>query len=447
VTTFRCAAAWIGASVVADVDITAGVDGRISAVGPIDPSALDVVGLPGVVLPGFANAHSHAFHRALRGHTHGDGGTFWTWRDRMYRVARLLDPDGYYRLARAVYGEMVLAGVTCVGEFHYVHHQPGGAPYADPNAMGEALRHAARDAGLRLTLLDTCYVAGGLGADGHLPLVADQLRFSDGDVHGWAGRWAALDADSTTRIGAALHSVRAVPREQVPALVEAVGGLPLHVHLSEQIAENTACLAAYGVTPAQLLDEAGALGPTTTAVHATHLTDDDIARLGRTGTFSCFCPTTERDLADGIGPALELLGAGSPLCLGSDQHAVIDLIEEARALEMHERLVSHERGRKQPPELMTALTEQGHRSLGWSDAGSIAEGMRADLVAVRLDTVRTAGTLPDQVLLSAYAADIDTVVVDGRVVVSEGRHRSIDVPAELADEIGALWRADAVGPR
>jgi cytosine/adenosine deaminase-related metal-dependent hydrolase len=178
-------------------------------------------------------------------------------------------------------------------------------------------------------------------------------------------------------------------------------------------------------------------------VHATHLTDDDVQRLGRTRTYSCFCPTTERDLADGIGPALALLGAGSPLCLGSDQHAVVDLIEEARALEMHERLVSHERGRKQPPELMTALAENGHSSLGWPDAGRIATGMRADLVAVRLDTVRTAGTLPDQVLLSAFASDVDTVIVDGRVTVRNGRHTSIDVAGELAAEIGALWRADA----
>jgi formiminoglutamate deiminase len=441
VTVYRCGHAWIGDGVVTDVDVAV-IDGRIVAVGPVDPAATDVVTLPGVVLPGFANAHSHAFHRALRGRTHGDGGTFWTWRDRMYRVARLLDPDSYYRLARAVYGEMVLAGVSCVGEFHYVHHQPGGTPYADPNAMGEAVRAAAHDAGLRLTLLDTCYVAGGLGPRGHLPLVPDQERFSDGDADGWSRRWSALRDDDTTLVGAAIHSVRAVPREQLSVVVDAVRERPLHVHLSEQVAENDACLAAYGVTPTQLLDDAGALGRTATAVHATHLTDDDIVRLGRTRTFSCFCPTTERDLADGIGPALELLGAGSPLCLGSDQHAVIDLIEEARALEMHERLISHERGRKQPPELMTALSANGHRSLGWADAGSIEPGMRADLVAVRLDTVRTAGTLPDQVLLAAFAADVDTVVIDGRVVASGGVHAAMDVATELAGEIGALWRAD-----
>ena len=216
-------------------------------------------------------------------------------------------------------------------------------------------------------------------------------------------------------------------------------GRPLHVHLSEQTAENDACLAAYGLTPTALLDDAGALSPRTTAVHATHLTDADVAALGRTTTYSCFCPTTERDLADGIGPAPALAAAGSPLCLGSDQHAVIDLLEEARALEMHERLVSHERGRKQPPELMTALADNGHRSLGWTDAGRLEAGMRADLVAVRLDTLRTAGSLPEQVLLSAYAADVDTVVVDGEVVVSGGRHTRYDVAAELHQSITALW--------
>ena len=438
-TRFRASAAWVGAQIATDVDIVTGDDGRITSVGPLDPAAHDAQQLPGVVLPGFANAHSHAFHRALRGRTHGDGGTFWTWRDRMYRVARTLDPDSYYALARATFGEMVLSGVTCVGEFHYVHHSPEGTPYADPNAMGEAVRHAARDAGLRLTLLDTCYLSGGLTAQGHLPLSPDQRRFGDVDADRWAARVQLLSEDATTRIGAAIHSVRAVPRDAIPVVVDAVGRRPLHVHLSEQKAENDASLGHYGLTPTELLDDGGALGARTTAVHATHLTATDIATLGRTRTSSCFCPTTERDLADGIGPALELLGAGSPLCLGSDQHAVIDLIEEARALEMHERLISHERGRKQPPELVTALTANGHRALGWNDAGRIEVGMRADLVAVRLDSVRTVGSLPDQILLSAFAADIDTVVVDGRVVVSGGAHRSLDVARELHASIQQVW--------
>jgi cytosine/adenosine deaminase-related metal-dependent hydrolase len=173
-----------------------------------------------------------------------------------------------------------------------------------------------------------------------------------------------------------------------------------------------------------LLAEAGALGPLTSAVHATHLTDHDIALLGTSHTTSCFCPTTERDLADGIGPARELHDAGSDLSLGSDQHAVIDLIEEARALEMHERLASRQRGRFTPGQLVDALTVNGHRSLGWNDAGRIEVGARADLVAIRLDSVRTSGSEPGQILLSATASDVDTVIVDGTVIISGGQHAS-----------------------
>lgn len=437
-TVLRAAHAWVGEGVVPDVDITV-AHGVITAVAPVVPETRADIELPGVVLPGFANAHSHAFHRALRGRTHGDGGTFWTWRDRMYRLAAVLDPDRYHALARAVYAEMALAGVACVGEFHYVHHAPDGTAYADPNAMGEALRAAAHDAGIRLTLLDTCYLSGGLGADGHTPLAPEQRRFTDGTAAAWAERVSLLRGDGATRIGAAIHSVRAVPRDELATVVAADADWPLHVHLSEQPAENEACLAAYGVTPTALLDSAGALSARTTAVHATHLTDDDVARLGRSRTFSCFCPTTERDLADGIGPAPALLEAGSPLCLGSDQHAVIDLVEESRALEMHERLVSNRRGTFAPSTLIDALALEGHRSLGWTDAGRIEPGMRADLVAVRLDTVRTAGSLPEQVLLSASAPDIDTVVIDGRVVVSGGAHTSVDVADELGRTIGSLW--------
>lgn len=403
----------------------------------------DATRLPGVVLPGLANCHSHAFHRALRGRTHRGGSTFWTWREGMYRVAAALDPDSYLALARATYAEMALAGITAVGEFHYLHHAPGGAPYDDPNAMGAALIQAAADAGIRLTLLDTCYLAGGLGRDGHLPLGPEQLRFTDGSAARWAERVAALagtpiDPDGV-RIGAAVHSVRAVPRDALAVVAEAAAGRPLHVHLSEQPAENEAAVGYYGRTPTDLLDGAGVLGPATTAVHATHLTASDIAALGRTGTTSCFCPTTERDLADGIGPARALLDAGSGLSLGTDQHAVIDLIEEARALEMHERLSTRQRGRFTPAQLLAAATR--HDTLGWADAGALAAGHRADLVAIRLDGPRTAGVDPAQILLAASAADVDTVVVDGRPVVTAGRHRLGDVGDLLRTAIEPLWRA------
>ncbi len=413
-------------------------DGRFTAVTTGVPAAdvSDAVRLPGVVLPGFANAHSHAFHRALRGRSHGGGGSFWTWREQMYAVSARLTPDSMLALARATYAEMALAGITTVGEFHYLHHAPDGRSYDDPNAMGEALRQAAAEAGIRLTLLDTCYLAGGLTSGGHLPLDEHQRRFADADVDAWGARAAAMPESDGLRRGVAIHSVRAVPASQLPTVLEAGAGRPVHIHVSEQPAENEACASFYGRTPTGLLHDAGALGPATTAVHATHLTDPDIGLLADAGSSVCFCPTTERDLADGIGPARRLADAGVTLSLGSDQHAVTDLLEEARGMESDERLASMQRGRFTPAELLDALSR--HDGLGW-DSGRLQVGTRADLVAVRLDTVRTAGVLPDQVVMAAGAADVHTVVVDGRTVVEDGQHRIGDVGRALFDAIAPLW--------
>ncbi|WP_326555227.1 formimidoylglutamate deiminase [Micromonospora sp. NBC_01813] len=394
--------------------------------------------LAGVTLPGLANAHSHAFHRALRGRTHDDRGSFWTWRDRMYAVAGRLDPDTYLALARAVYAELALAGVTCVGEFHYLHHDPQGRPYAEVNVMADALAQAAADAGIRITLLDTCYLTAGV--DG-APLAGVQRRFGDADAAAWAQRAQAwTPTGHHVRVGAAIHSVRAVPASELPVVADwaAQRAAPLHVHLSEQPAENAACLARHGRTPTALLADAGALGPATTAVHATHLTDADVALLGDAGAGVCLCPTTERDLADGIGPAGPLSAAGVPLSLGSDSHAVIDLFEEARAVEMHERLRTGRRGHYSPAELLAMATEAGHAALGWADAGRIAVGARADLVTVALDSVRTAGVDPAGLVFAATAADVTDVVVDGRPVVADGRHLHVDVPAELTAAIRAV---------
>ncbi len=391
--------------------------------------------LPGLTLPGFANTHSHAFHRALRGRTQRERGTFWTWRERMYAVAERLDPDGYFALARATYREMVAAGMTSVGEFHYLHHQPDGSPYADPNAMSHALVAAAQEAGIRLTLLDTCYLSAGFGE----PPQGVQRRFSDGDVGAWAERASARNATDATRLGAAIHSVRAVPAEAMPTVADWSAGRPLHVHVSEQVGENQACVAAYARTPVEVLLDHGVLGPLTTAVHATHLSEDDVAHLAGTQTYAGFCPTTERDLGDGIGPSTRLRDAGVRLTLGSDSHAVVDPFEEMRALELDERLATQQRGHWRAADLLTAATSDGHASLGWDDAGAIAVGQRADLVTIDTGTPRTAGTGADEhtAVFAATAADVTQVVVDGRVVMRQGDAEAVGRELDLA--IGREW--------
>jgi formiminoglutamate deiminase len=429
--------AWLGGDTVA-AGVTIDVDGdRITAVQPgvsEPPSA--ATRLAGLTLPGMANSHSHAFHRVLRGATQIGIGSFWTWREQMYEAAARLTPESYHRLATAVFAEMALAGITCVGEFHYVHHDVTGIPYDDPNAMGAALIDAAGAAGIRITLLDTCYLHGGIGVE----LDPVQRRFGDGDALGWATRASALDAltSATARIGAAIHSVRAVD----PTSAEVVGAwaadrdAPLHSHVSEQPAENEQCVAAYGVTPVGLLQHHGLLGERFTAVHGTHLTDTDVTLLGASRSTVCLCPTTERDLADGIGPARALRDAGSTLALGSDSHAVIDLFEEARAVEHHERLASLVRGNHDAPSLLRAATTNGHASLGWPEAGRLAVDALADLCTVRLDSVRLAGVhrehLLESVVFAATAADVDHVMVGGEVIVRDGAHVRIDVAGELA---------------
>jgi formiminoglutamate deiminase len=355
----------------------------------------------------------------------------------MYAVAAVLTPDTYYALARATYAEMALAGVTCVGEFHYLHHDVGGKPYSSANVMSEVLVQAASDAGLRVTLLDACYLGGGIGK----PLEGPQLRFGDGDAEAWAERVSSFRPVRDAVVGAAIHSVRAVPADQLGAVVAWAQGKPLHVHLSEQVAENEACLELYGRTPAGLLADHGALGPLTTAVHATHLTEGDIVLLGASRTNVCMCPTTERDLADGIGPARSLASAGSPLSLGSDSHAFIDLLEEARAVELDERLATQRRGHWPAADLLRAATADGYASLGRSTGGRLEVGALADLVTVSTDSVRTAGTGPvlERALFAATAADVREVVVDGRRVVSGGRHLLVDdVPGQLARSIAAV---------
>jgi len=439
-----CEHAWLGGDR-AEAGVVLEIEGdRIVAVETgADAAPADADRVDGLVLPGLVNAHSHAFHRALRGRTHGERGSFWSWREQMYRLAATLTPDSYRALATATYAEMALAGITTVGEFHYLHHGPGGAPYDEPNAMSDVLSDAAEGAGIRLTLLDTCYLHGGIGTE----LDDVQRRFSDGSVERWAERVEAVDAGGAAMVrrGAAIHSVRAVEPDEMAVIAgwATARDACLHAHVSEQPAENEACLAAYGATPVTVLDRAGALGPRFTAVHATHVTDDDIRRLGASGSSVCICPTTERDLADGIGLAGPSAAAGARLCVGSDSHAVIDLFEETRGIELDERLATGERGHHLGVELLAAATCGGAVALGWTEAGSLAPGGLADLVALRLDSVRVAGTdadnLVDTAVFVATAADVRDVMVGGRWVVRDGRHVTLDVPALLASAIAEAW--------
>lgn len=414
-TTYWCERAWLGRAGFVD-GVVVEIEGcRISSVTRGPPPG-DAERLIGMTIPGFANCHSHAFHRALRGRTQRQRGDFWTWRETMYGVADRLDPDTYYALALATYREMAVTGITAVGEFHYLHHGADGLRYDDANAMGCAVIAAAHDAGIRITLLDACYLSSGFGDAPQ----GVQRRFSDGTVEAWADRVSSLDAgaDAGVVIGAAIHSVRAVPHTALVDVAAALSSAPLHVHLSEQAAENAACLERHGCTPTQLLADSGVLTERLSAVHATHLTAGDIALLGNAACFAAFCPTTERDLADGIGQSRALADAGVTLTLGSDSHAVIDMHEEMRAVELDERLQSQRRGHWQAAELLTAATADGHRSLGFPDAGRIEAGAWADLVTLATDSPRTAGTGRDAetVVFAATAADVTSVIASGRPI-------------------------------
>jgi formiminoglutamate deiminase len=316
--------------------------------------------------------------------------------------------------------------------------------------MGRALAAAAAEAGLRMTLLDTCYLSGGLDGSGPLALGPEQVRFGDGDGAGWAERVSSFGLDAHgmisphVRAGAAIHSVRAVPREQMGPVVAWAHryGAPLHVHMSEQVAENEACVACYGSSPTRVLEEAGAIGPRTSVVHATHVTASDMTLLGECQASACICPTTERDLGDGLAPSLDLAAAGCRLTLGSDSHAVIDMLEEARGVEYCERLARRSRGVFTAAALLDAATSAGHASLGWPDAGEIAPGAWADLVTVSLDSVRTAGSVGtplETAVFAATAADVRSVVTGGRDIVKDGVHLLIpDVPAQLSAAIRAV---------
>ena len=400
--------AWLGQvaeNVLIDVH-----DGRITKVTEGMPRPAAAIDLRGFTVPGFANAHSHAFQIALRGKTQEVDGDFWEWRKKMYELAAILTPDSMHKLALEAYREMANAGITAVGEFHYVHHRPDGGRYDDPNAMGAALIAAASEVGIRITLIDACYLYGGLGKK---PLEGAQVRFGDGDAASWANRVEVLKDSPGVRIGAAIHSVRAVDPLAMRAIsaFARIKNRPLHLHLAEQPAEVEECMHAFEVTPTMLCSREEVLGAGTTAVHAIELNKDDVVLLGRYGTHVCVCPTTERDLGDHVGPTKALADHGAALCLGSDSNAVIDLFEEARGVELDQRRAIGKRGLHKPAELLGAATRGGMQSLGW-DAGELAAGRLADFVTVRLEDPD-----PSRLIFASSARDVINVVVGGRTIV------------------------------
>ncbi|HTP52541.1 MAG TPA: formimidoylglutamate deiminase [Anaeromyxobacteraceae bacterium] len=442
------------------------VDGAIAAVGEPEVGCQWVRLRGKAILPGLVSAHSHAFQRAIRGRTEvrlPGKSDFWSWRDAMYRAASVLDPEDMYAAARMTFHEMVRAGVTAVGEFHYLQRDPNGRTYDDPDLLAKQVMRAAREVGIRITLLRAAYARG---RPGEAPVPA-QRRFidqSEDQVLESLLRLADFAAgDAGASVGLAPHSVRACPAEwiRVLSLEARRRAWPLHVHLAEQPAEVEQCRAEHGVTPTGLLERLGVLQPGFTAVHAIHLTPEDVGLLGRARVTVCACPTTERDLGDGIVPARELLDAGCGLALGSDSNVQIDLLEEARALEGHLRLERLTRGVLADESgeaggldglarrLYGFASAGGMRSLGLP-GGQLAPGEPADFVVVDLEDASVAGTsAPDllpTVLFSGARSAVRDVYVGGDPVVSggasaPGRTPGEEVAREFRATMRKLWAA------
>ena len=374
-----------------------------------------------------ANVHSHAFQRYLRGRVQrrdlSRDDTFWTWRERMYDLALEMDLDALEAAARLTFVECLESGYTAIGEFHYVHHDRAGRPYADPVATSKAMIRAARQTGIRLTLLWTTYARGGFDT----PLSDRQARFaceSTDQVE------RALDAllpevdGQRIALGLALHSVRAVPRAWLAPLSEVARsrGLPIHAHVSEQPAEVQACKTATGLSPVMLLEQEGVLGPDFTAVHATWLDDQDLSTLASSGSHVCLCPTTECDLGDGVPRSAELYALGVPLCVGSDSHAVIDPFTELRMVEYQARAATGRRCVLVDAEgaVAPALQRVGH------DNGYRALTLSAQGDCVHLDpNARALEAVEDWASAALFAGHpglVSKVEVDGQVLVLDGRH-------------------------
>jgi len=388
-------------------------EGRIVEVGP----AMDGERLPGRALaPGFVNDHSHAFQRGLRGMVERiepsrPNDDFWTWRETMYALAGSLTPDSIREASEHCFQEMLSAGYTTVTEFHYVHHQPDGTPYEDPNLLAKAVTEAAENAGIRLLLLPTAYARGGIP------------RFRDARLAGFLERVDVLREWATERpmveVGAAAHSVRAAPRDWLEGLAEYAvrHELPLHIHADEQPREIEECIEEHGLRPIELLAESGFLGPQTTIVHATHADEGELELLAEHGASVCACPTTEGNLGDGFLPAERILRRGIRLYIGSDSHARVDPFEELREIETNARRLSGRRN---------VLVDSGEVSptpyllrAGWGvdglKAGDPADFVELDLTHPSLADVAAEG-LPSALVFGAGSGVVAGTWVAGERV-------------------------------
>jgi formimidoylglutamate deiminase len=347
----------------------------------------------------------------------------------MYHAAAHLEPEEVYDVARMAFLEMLLSGTTTVGEFHYLHNASGGSPYDDPNLLSKQVIAAAKSVGIRIVLLRSAYLRSGY----ELPPDPGQIRFYESAAQ-FIKNMEALTAATDVPVGVAPHSLRAVPLRELQQIVEWTRErkLPLHMHVAEQIAENEACLREYGLTPLALLGREGLLGPDFTAVHAIHISAEEIALLARSGATVCSCPTTERNLGDGVIVADQVMREGIGIALGSDSQAQIDPLEDARELEYHLRLDREQRaildqigGRTLASRLFDCATVNGARSLG-VNAGDFSAGSMADFFTVDLDDLSIAGHSGEDLLpLLVFSLDrtaIRDVVVNGRWVVRDGRH-------------------------
>jgi len=403
--------------------------GRIIGVREPDSSE-KVIRLAGrAMLPGLVNAHSHAFQRSFRGTTEqrrDRRDDFWSWREAMYRAAGRLSTRDLYRVARMAFLEMALSGITTVGEFHYIHGD-------EPNLIALEMVRAARSVGLRICLLRVAYARAGFRRELH-PV---QKRFIEASPDQFLRNIEALRSrlkDEYAWVGAAPHSVRAVPLDHLREVAAwaAREKVPLHMHVSEQPRELEESEAEYGLTPVMLLEREGILSPRFTAVHAIHLTADEVRALADAGCTICACPTTERNLGDGIVPARALMDAGVRMALGSDSQAQIELLEDARELEYHLRLQNLERGLLDPESLLRAATEGGAASLE-------VPGDAADFFTVDLRDPSIAGipiaSMVSGIVFSASKSAVRDVIVGGEFVVRDGRHA---LAQEIVDEFLAV---------